>query len=350
MTDESVTATTPDSPEPVVGTVRRATHTGVLRIGNMAIACAVLEDGTRVLSERAVVAGLGLHRGGKLYRTAGEGAGGRMPLFVAQKGLRPFIDPDLALVLANPIRYANPKGGRFVNGVDAKLIPQILDVWLKARDAHVLETRQEGVALKADMMMRALAHVGIIALVDEATGYQRERARDALAKILEAYISKELAKYARTFPDEFYFHLFRLRGWTVSDLSKRPGYTAQLTNDIVYARLAPGVLDELKRVQKRGETGRPKHPLYGRLTPDIGHPKLKEHLSAVVALMKVSENWGGFQRLLNRALPRQDIPELLAGEGYALESEDMTPTPERRVIQRKDPASEKEKAVQTTML
>ncbi|HEX5727573.1 MAG TPA: hypothetical protein VFX98_19025, partial [Longimicrobiaceae bacterium] len=160
--DDDVRSEPQEVVEPEVGKIHRATHTGVLRIGDMSIACAVLEDGTRVLSERAVLAGLGLHRGSRLYRTASarEGvgsAGARMPLFVAQKGLRPFIDADLALVLSNPIRYANPKGGRFVNGLDAKLIPQILDVWLKARDAGALEKRQEGVAMKADMMMRALA-------------------------------------------------------------------------------------------------------------------------------------------------------------------------------------------------
>jgi hypothetical protein len=239
-----------------------------------------------------------------------------LPLFVGHKNLRPFIGNDLAAVLASPLYYKSPHGGKPVRGLDAKLIPQVCEVWLRARDGEVLGKRQFIVAAKADLLIRSLAHVGIIALVDEATGYQRDRAKDALTKILEHYISKELAKYARTYPDEFYLHLFRLRGWTVSDLNKRPGYTAQLTNDIVYARLAPGVLDELKRVQARGETGRPKHPLYGRLTPDLGHPKLKEHLSAVVALMKVSETWAGFARLLNRALPRQDIADLLPGEGY----------------------------------
>lgn len=262
------------------------------------------------------MAGLGLYRSGWTRRTASGDAGAKLPVFVGHKNLRPFIDNDLAIVLSAPILYKNPQGGRFVHGLDAKLIPQVCDVWLRAKDAGVLGSRQEVVAERAYMLLRSLAHVGIIALVDEATGYQRERARDALAKILEVYISKELAKYARTFPDEFYLHLFRLRGWTVSDLNKRPGYTAQLTNDIVYARLAPGVLDELKRVQERGETGRPKHPLYGRLTPQHGHPKLREHLSAVTALMKVSESWNGFQRLLNRALPRQDINDLFPGEGY----------------------------------
>jgi hypothetical protein len=302
---------------PEVAKIYRATHTGILRIGDMSLACAVLEDGTRVLSERAVLRSLGMYRSSWTLRAAGgDDAGARLPVFVGHKNLRPFIDNDLALVLAAPLAYKNPQGGKFVRGLDAKLIPQVCEVWLRARDAKVLGKRQELVAAKADLLIRSLAHVGIIALVDEATGYQRDRAKDALTRILELYISKELAKYARTFPDEFYVHLFRLRGWTVSDLSKKPGYTAQLTNDIVYARLAPNVLDELKRVQLRGTTGRPKHPLYARLTPDWGHPKLKEHLSAVVALMKVSENWTGFQRLLNRALPRQDVADLFPGEGY----------------------------------
>ena len=90
------------------------------------------------------------------------------------------------------------------------------------------------------MLVWSFARVGIIALVDEATGYQRQRAKDALSKILEMYISKELASYATVFTDEFYYHLFQLRGWSVVDLTKRPGYTAELTKNIVYRRLAPG--------------------------------------------------------------------------------------------------------------
>jgi hypothetical protein len=39
-------------------------------------------------------------------------------------------------------------------------------------------------------LLRGFARVGIIALVDEATGFQRDRTKDALSKILEAYIAK----------------------------------------------------------------------------------------------------------------------------------------------------------------
>ena len=36
----------------------------------------------------------------------------------------------------------------------------------------------------------------------------------------------------------------------------------------------------------------------------VGHPKLKEHLAAVAALMRAAPNWESFKRSLNRALPK----------------------------------------------
>ena len=141
--------------------------------------------------------------------------------------------------------------------------------------------------------MRALAHVGIIALVDEATGYQKDRASDALQRILEAFIAKELQPWVRTFPDDFYEELFRLRGLTFPrDTVKRPQYFGHITNDIVYKRLAPRVLQELKRTTPRApETGRHTHQLHRRLTPEIGHPKLREYMASVVTAMKLSADY-----------------------------------------------------------
>ena len=77
-------------------------------------------------------------------------------------------------------------------GYSAELLPKVCDVYLRARDAGVLAANQQHIAKQADILMRALAHVGIMALVDEATGYQYDRARDALARILEKFIAKEL--------------------------------------------------------------------------------------------------------------------------------------------------------------
>jgi len=80
----------------------------------------------------------------------------------------------------------------------------------------------------------------------------------------------------------------------------------KLTDDLVYKRLAPFVRDELRRVTQRNEKGYLKHKLHQRLTDDVGHPKLREHLSAIVALMKASDNWQAFMKSINRALPKYD--------------------------------------------
>jgi hypothetical protein len=64
-----------------------------------------------------------------------------------------------------------------------------------------------------------------------------------------------------------------------------------LTNDLVYSRLAPGVLDELRRITPKNEKGRRKGTFSQRLTPDIGVPRLREHVKAVTVLMKASDDW-----------------------------------------------------------
>ena len=158
------------------------------------------------------------------------------------------------------------------------------------------------------LLSRGLTRVGIIGLVDEATGYQRERAADALAEILERIIAKELQPWVKTFPEEFYEHLFRLRGLSFPEYKvSRPQYFGHLTNDIIYKRLAPGVLEELRKMTPKTPSGRRQHHFFRRLTDDTGHPKLREHLSAVIAVMSLSDDYDDFIEKLtaqNRAMEK----------------------------------------------
>jgi len=167
--------------------------------------------------------------------------------------------------------------------------------------------------------LRALAHVAIIALVDEATGFQDRRSKDALSKILEAFIAKELRKWVSTFPLDFYRELFRLRGWKFPELPadqrKRPILVGKITNDVIYDRLAPGVRQRLHQLTPRNEKGRLKNKLFMRLTEEVGDPKLREHLASVTALMRAADTWDQFMRMLNRALPRYADTPYLPFEG-----------------------------------
>lgn len=275
--------------------ILEATHEGDLIIGGTEIPSAVLKDGTRVLISKGFLTAIG--------RPWKGGSRTELPNFLGAKNLIPYVSDELRNGL-NPIKHKNIRG-RIVTGYRAEILPLVCDVYLQARDENKLTKSQKIVAKKADILVRALASVGIIALVDEATGYQYDRARYALEEILDKFISKELRKWAKTFPDEFYQEMFRLREWQYIPFSvKRPSVVGHYTNNLIYERLAPGVLQELKRLTPKDEKGRTKHRFFQRLTEDVGHPRLREHLTAVIALMKASTKWDQFYRMIQRALPK----------------------------------------------
>lgn len=277
---------------------------GILKIAGTNLNCAVLSNGMRVVSENGLMKSLGKSTSGKLYSIKKD-ATDQMPIYFGGRGFKPFIDADLASLIAEPILYNHGKGGTPAHGIPAQAIPMICDVWLKARDAGALSPQQKKIARNADVLMRALAHVGIIALVDEATGYQEVRDKKALQEILDKYLLKEEAKWAKCFPDEFYEEMFRLRKWQWKGMKiNRPSVVGHYTRDIVYERLAPGVLKELEKRNPPGDTGHRRSKHHQWFTEDIGHPALSRHIWAVLALMKASASWSQFNRSIARAFPK----------------------------------------------
>jgi P63C domain len=270
----------------------KATHKGVLHIANVDLRCFVLEDHRRVISGRSLTEAIGM-------KGRGQGAS-RIPTHPALKG---FIGDDLAEAIGNPLQFKS--GGLPTTGFEATVLLQICDAILNARDADMLKTEQEQrYAKAADMLMRAFATVGIIALVDEATGYQEERDKDELQKMLAAYMAPEFLPWTRRFPPEFYEQMFRLLGWKYRPLSlKRPRLVGKLTSQLVYEKLPKGLLDELRKKNPADETGRRKKKHHQFLTNDIGNPHLEKHLAVVMTLMRISPNWRVFMTHFSRAFP-----------------------------------------------
>lgn len=287
-----------------------ATHEGELKVAGMELPVAVTSDGSRLMISRAFMTALG-------RPWKGSYAGTELPNFIAAKNLLPYVTNELRDVL-EPVEFLN-KHGQKTQGYRAELLQLVCDAYLDARNAGVLTEAQKRVADQAEILIRGFARVGILALVDEATGYQRDRATDALAKILEKFIAKELQPWVKTFPDEFYYHLFRLRGLDFPhDTVKRPQYFGYLTTDIIYKRLAPGVLEELKRTEPKAPSGRRKGTIQQRLTPDLGHPKLREHLASVTTIMALSDDYQDFTKKLDRRHPKynETLPLDLEGDQW----------------------------------
>ncbi len=285
--------------------VLEAVKDGALVIGDIEIDCAVLPNGMRVLSERAVARAFGAKRGGSHWRRKKAGTvGADLPVYLSATNLTSCISDELREKWAAPIKYRTTGRGSAGHGIEAATLPEICDVYLKARDRGILVASQEKMAIQADILMRSLAKIGIVALVDEATGYQEIRGKYELQALLDKYLRSELAAWAKRFPDEFYDQLFRLKGWPKGEGTNRPGVVASYTKDIIYARLAPGVLTELES-KNPITNGRRKAKHFQWLTDDIGIPALSQHMHAVITLMRVSPNWNQFMLFLDMAHPRR---------------------------------------------
>lgn len=269
-----------------------------LIIGDIKIPCYVLADGTRVLAQRGLQSGIGLSEGG------GQGGVRRVAQLMERFSEKGIDVRGLITRINSPIRFIPPHGGNPADGYDATILPDICAVLIEVQQRGMLDKRMIRLAERAAKLQHGFATVGIIALVDEATGYQEVRQRDALAKILEKFVAKELRPWIKTFPAQFYEQIYRLNGWDYDERSGRPGVIGHWTNNIVYKRLAPGVWSELNRVSLRNDKGKLKHKYFQRLTDEIGHPKLKEHLAAVMMLMKYSSDWNVFMSRLDKEFPQ----------------------------------------------
>jgi P63C domain len=281
----------------------KAEYTAPLKIGGMEFEAAILEDGSRIISEAKFMETMGMYRSGALS-VRRKDAGAPIPLFLAHKNLKPFAEKHLGSVHFEMKPYRNDRGNVGM-GIPAEVLPKICEIWMDANKAGVLGHRQKITAEKAEILLRGFAHVGIIALIDEATGYQYIRARTALEEILDRFIAKEFRKWAKRFPDDFYREMFRLWNWDYQeDTVKRTPLAGKLTKDLVYNRLAPGVREELENKNPKDEKGRRKRKHHQWLTEDVGDPRLREHLASVIALMRAADDKDAFMRMVNRSLPR----------------------------------------------
>ncbi|MBA4220189.1 MAG: hypothetical protein C0458_05605 [Methylobacterium sp.] len=270
-----------------------------LKIGEIEIPCYVLDDERRVLTVTGMQRAMNMAVGGSMVRGLN-----RFELFTSGERIKPYVFNDLAERVRNPIIFITPTGGR-AYGYEAETLVELCEAVLAARAAGVLQKQQLPIAQQCELIIRGLARVGIVALVDEATGFQEVRKRDALHKILEAYIAPDLLPWTQRFPSSFYEEMFRLHDWPYDPASvKRPGVVGKFTNQFIYERLPEGVLEELKRKNPKDDLGRRRLRHHQFLTEDVGHPHLEKQITKTITLMQASDNWAMFKRLFSKVFPK----------------------------------------------
>lgn len=278
--------------------ILKATHFGKITIGEKELTCAVLEDGTRILSNTAMFKAFDRTRYGKDKPEKGMD---QMPQFISANNLKLYVEAALSTGRTFLVKYVS-RDKRVLEGYKAELLPIVCDIYLQARQDNVLTPNQQPIALASEILVRSLSKVGIIALIDEATGYQEERQRDELQKLLALYVREEFLPWTRRFPLEFYKEMFRLKGWKMNGNAKSP-LVGQYTNKYVYDVLPEPVIEELKAKNPPVKNKNNENKFYRKyrfhqfLTENIGIPHLDRHIASVITIMKLSKSWEEFEEL-----------------------------------------------------
>ena len=273
---------------------RKILHEGQIELGKTIISCYVLEDGTRVLSGRGMQEALNMVDTDEKSKPT---SGARLTRYLEQKSLKDFIYKEKELDHYNPIDCY--QGDKKINGYEATILADICDSFLDARNIITLSSRQKKIADQCEILIRGFARVGIVALIDEATGYQYGRERFELQKILNAYVSEEILKWQLTFTDDFYKQIYRL--WNLPFIPKyiknKPSFIGKLTTKYIYEELPSGIIDKIRQKTGKTKKGNWKYKWHQSLTPEIGREHLKKQIIEVTTLMSVSQSKEQFQEL-----------------------------------------------------
>jgi len=287
--------------------LQKATHEGFLTFGETSVDCYVLNNGTRVISSVSIRNALGLSNPSSRERKKAKE--GNLPTFLASDSLKPYVSSILEKRGASI--YFISKKGQKTEGIDAKILPDICEAYLKARDDKNLPPQQLKTAMAAEIIIRSLAKIGIIALVDESTGFQEERARDELQVLLKKFINDDLLKWTQKFPHSFFRETYRILGWNYRPgQCHGPSYLGKFINKYVYDAISPEVHSALKDLNPVLETGKRIACFHQFLTENIGLPALDKHITSVITLLKISKTKEEFEENFKKLFPEKSSEQI----------------------------------------
>src|SRR5260221_1546261 len=267
---------------------------GVLAIGSVDLPVYVLDDGRRVIS-----------RGGATNVLTSKKTGD-LESYLRVEGLIGYLPEDLS---GQMIEFVIPEVvNRTVLGMSAETFLEICGAYVRALDEGSLQTpRQKAIAMKAGVFLASCSKVGLVALIDEATGYQYVRSEDALQFKLRLFLEEEMRKWESTFPEELWVEFGRLTHWQGS-LHHRPKYWGRLVMGLIYEYLDQDVAEWLRKNNPKPRKGQNHHQW---LTSQYGLRKLMEHIWMVIGLAKACQSMRELQTRMAEIYGRQPIQETL---------------------------------------
>ena len=280
---EPFSAPTPEAP--------MAEWAGVLVIGDNELPCYVLSDGRRVISRTGATTSLTGRRGGDLESYISVGA------------LQGYLPPDFTdHMIEFTLQGVTNKS---VRGVTAELFCDLCTAYVRALEDGALQSdRQREIAAHAGMFLAASAKVGLLALIDEATGYQYDRAEEALRLKLKVFLEDEMRKWEKTFPDQLWTEFGRLTNWKSATNSQRPKYWGKLVNELVYGYLDPDVAQWLRENAPKPRSGQNYHQW---LSSQYGLKRLTEHLWMLIGMAAACQSMPELRQKMAERFGRHQV-------------------------------------------
>jgi hypothetical protein len=284
-------------PDPNV--MPEASHQGELPIGDTNLDCYVLADGRRLFHKRGMARALTLKSDG----------GNAFLKTISGKGIGSAIGPELRQKIENPIVF-KPLNGDPAHGYEASTLIEVLDAIIEARNSGVLLPSQTFLARQAEIIIRSAAKVGIVSLIDEATGFIADKRKAEYRELFQQYIADEMRQWEKEFPDEFFDMIYRL--YELKRINpksfKHPVFFSKFIRKYIYKPLANSNGAILAELETKNpvvySSGGRRHKLFMFLSDQVGLPAFRQHLWKVVGMGAGSPDKAAFDRAFSRAFPQ----------------------------------------------
>lgn len=284
---------------------------GTLVIGDISLDCYVVTNGSdtkRLFHKRGLARALGMKsEGGNVFMRT-----------INRKGLGSAIPENLRQKIDTPIVF-KPLSGDPAHGYEASVLIELCDAIWEADRKVLLTPSQKFLAVQAEIIIRSAAKVGIIALVDEATGYIKDKRKEEYRDLFKEFLRDEFSQWEREFPNQFFDLLYRLYNLKRSSGTKHPQFFGKLIRKYIYAPLANSngaILDMLdERNPVVYTNGGRRHKMFMFLSETVGLPAFRAHLWQVVGIGSISKTKEAFERNFRQAFPQSgDQLDLLADQ------------------------------------
>jgi hypothetical protein len=272
---------------------------GLLEIGSVEIECYVLDSMKRVIHKRGMAKALGMKSGG----------GNVFMRAMRRKGLGSEIGEDLRSKLDNPIVFKTLTSD-LGHGYDATILIDICQAIIDASKAQKLGPGQESLAVQAEIIIRASAKLGIVALVDDATGFIADKRRAQYKELFREFIREEIKLYDEPqFPDQLFDVIYKIYGLPRKAEAKNnhPRFFAWFIRKYIYQPLANSNGAILEMLDEKNPVvyvnGGRRYKMYNFLSEVVGMPALKAQLWQVIGIGNSVRNKGQFERSFYTAFP-----------------------------------------------